>query len=38
MLGIQHQADTVVPEVSTFEAVLHDMLHAYHDEKSQGSV
>ncbi len=38
MLSIQRQADIVVPVVSVFEAVLHDMLHADHDDKSQGSV
>lgn len=37
MMTIQRQADTVVPAISIFEAMLHDTLHADHDDKSQGS-
>ena len=37
MMTIQRQTNTVVPAISIFEAMLHAMLHADHDGKSQGS-
>ena len=37
LMTIQRQPDTVVPAISIFEAMLHDMLHADHDDKSQGA-